>query len=56
MTLLRWSTSLCVSGQVSALGPYGPLVSQGRIQDLWKGGFIFIKVWGFALLILSHFS
>ena len=26
---------------------------QGRIQDFWKGGFICINVWGFALLIFS---
>ena len=31
--------------------------SHGRIQDLLKGtGFICIKVWGFALLFLSHIS
>ena len=29
---------------------------QGRIQDFWKGRFICIKAWQFALLVLSQFS
>ena len=37
-------------------GSYGKQVGpQGRVQDLWKRGFICIKVWEFAWIILSIF-